>query len=139
MSSSARIVTNPQPAYLARMAVTRLLRFLIALAMLLAPISMMGSHAAMAMTSPAAAAMADHGAGEASAGHCADMAMPDEQAPDQAPAKNIDCTIACSCMPPAIGDISEPAALPAMAQRPALALPLHGLNPKAEPRPPRFS
>ena len=81
MSSFARIVTNPQPAYLARMAVTRLLRFLIALAMLLAPISMMGSHAAMAMPSPAAAAMADHGAGGASAGHCADMQCPTSKLP----------------------------------------------------------
>jgi hypothetical protein len=122
-----------------QMLATRLLRFLIALAMLLAPISMMGTHAAMAMPSPAPAAMADHGTAEATAGHCAEMPAPGEQAPDQAPAKSIDCMIACSCVPPAIGDIAEPAALPALAQRPALALPLHGLNPKAEPRPPRFS
>jgi hypothetical protein len=66
----------------------RLIQFMAFLALLLAPASMLGSHAAMAMPHDAAAITMDH---------CADKQAPSEQDRQSM----IDCAIACAAMPAA--------------------------------------
>lgn len=100
-------------------------------ALLLAPIGMVGSHAAMAAPQ----------APEASAGgHCADMVGSNQRAPaDKAPGKSIDCMIACACVPSPGVQLADPP-LPVAAPEPAMITALvSGLNPAADPPPPRLS
>jgi hypothetical protein len=120
------------------MPIARILRCLVLLALLLAPVSMASTHAAMAMPASPAVATSGHEAAPA-AGHCADTAPVSQDAPadDAAPAKNIDCTIACSCMPPAVGSVAERASFTAGLHRPEVAPLLTGLSLEAEPRPPK--
>lgn len=110
----------------------RSLRLILALALLLAPLGMLGQHAAMAVPHDAQVM--------AGSGHCADMAAPQEQdSGDEVPANDIDCTIACSCMPPMGAQLGEP---PLPSSRPvsvALDSLVRGLGPHAEPRPPQSS
>ena len=110
------------------------IRFLTLLALLLAPLSMMTSHAAMAAAVDAAPA-------SASAMHCAEMPQADNQAPGkQAPVKNIDCMLACACLPPLSGPGVGQAQLLISIDPVANAEPLgHGLDFTADPPPPRFS
>lgn len=112
------------------------IRLLTLLALLLAPFGMMTSHAAMAATG-------DFAPAAASAMHCAEMA-PDQsqdQAPrKQAPAKNIDCLLACACLPPLAAPAVEQGQLFASLDPVAGSEPLgHGLNFAADPPPPRLS
>jgi hypothetical protein len=106
------------------MSATRLLRWLTLLALLVAPLAMIGG-------SPATA----HVQAE-SAGHCAETEKPD-RAPPSGP---VDCMIACAgCLPTQAGTL---AALPRLesAARPApAAFRLRGLNPEAAIPPPRSS
>jgi len=128
------------------------IRVLTLLALLLAPFGMLGGHAAMAETHAAEA--------QAGTGHCADMAAPAEEASaheapaheapadgapadeapgDAAPTENVDCTIACSCVPTTASALAAPfahVAAPAPAGRSLLP---HGLGPRAELPPPRLS
>lgn len=110
----------------------RSLRLILALALLLAPLGMLGQHAAMAVAYGAPVV--------AGSGHCADMAAPQEHGSgDEVPANDIDCTIACSCMPQMGAQLGEP---PLPSSRPvsvALDSLVRGLNPHAEPRPPQLS
>lgn len=113
----------------------RYMRFLTILAVLLAPLSMMGGHAAMAMPSPAPTAAMDHGQSDSAAGHCADMDQ--DQSGQTSP--SIDCMIACSAIHSAeFAVASHPAVHSAT---PIASLPgLHpGLHPESDPPPPRFS
>ena len=108
-----------------------LLRLLVLAALLIAPIAMVGSHAAMAAPQTS----------EASAGgHCADMAGAHDQVPaEQAPGKSIDCMIACACVPTPGIRLAEPP-LATAAPEPAMIVSLaDGLNPAADPPPPRLS
>lgn len=106
------------------MSATGLLRWLILLALLLAPLAMIGGSPAVAHARPAAA------------GHCAETGKPAE-APPSAPA---DCMIACAGFLPAQGGgvaglpRLEPAARPAPA-----AFRISGLHPEAAIPPPRTS
>lgn len=108
-----------------------LLRLFVVLTMLVAPIGMVGGHAAMA--APAAP--------QASAGgHCGDMAGSQEQAPpDKAPGKSIDCMIACACVPSPGVQLADPP-LAVAGPEPAMIVSLiGGINPAADPPPPRLS
>jgi hypothetical protein len=104
-----------------------LARLLTLLAMLVAPFGMLSGHAAMA-------APATQPAG----GHCADMGASHDQAPDDtAPAANIDCMMACACVP---AEGAELANVPSLAKEPAIsanASDVVGANPAADPPPPR--
>jgi|GEM_PF-5239718 len=120
------------------MPIQRLLQLVLLFALVLAPLTMMSAHAA---TPVSAGVAAGHAVAQGAGGHCGEAAPTNgmEPAGDRAPAKSVDCTIACSCMPPAAG---APARQAAFAQRvhPPSPLPLlTGLNPQAEPRPPRSS
>ena len=117
-------------AYFRAMRLRALIRLFVLVAMLIAPIGMVGSHAAMA---------APH-APQAASSHCADMAGSHEQAPaDKAPGKSIDCMIACACVPSPGVRLADPP-LAVTGPEPAMIVALAGgLNPAADPPPPRFS
>lgn len=100
------------------------------LALLLAPIGMMGRHAAMAADDAAPTA----------AGHCAGMDMAGgEESPDPVPAKSVDCVIACACLPPSSSHLAEPMALTAAVQLAPAPSSAEGVDLQADPPPPRLS
>ena len=105
-----------------------LLPLLTVLALLVAPFGRMAAAETMTLTHHAAAAAA-------MPGHCDDRPTPTQDRPDKA----IDCMIACAAMAAADAPSLVLAAFtPAAPER--LALPAFtGLNPEAEPPPPRFS
>lgn len=111
------------------------LRFLTILAVLLAPLSMMGGHAAMAMPSPSAPSVIDHGQPGSPAGHCADM---DEDQTGQT-SPSIDCMIACSAVPAAEFVVASHPAVHGITEVGRLASLHPGLHPESDPPPPRLS
>ena len=113
-----------------------LVRLLTLFALLLAPLPMLGGASAMT-ASPLAGA-------SASSGHCAEAAVPDDQAPDKsAPAKSLDCLmncmVLCSGMPSVSIQLAEPLPPAPLALTAAPSSLVRGLTPQAEPRPPQFS
>ena len=107
------------------------LRLFVVLTMLIVPIGMVGGHAAMAAPPASEPAAGDH---------CADMAGGHQQAPDdQAPGKSIDCMIACACVPSPGVQLADPP-LPVAGPEAAMIVSLvGGINPAADPPPPRLS
>ena len=125
-----------RPAVVARC----LVRILTMLALLLAPLSMMGSHAAMAMTG--AEAMASmHTEVVEPPSHCADIvgqAQHDEQSSPLSDCKS-DCAVMCSAIP-ALGSLmAERPLMPAMIQPIALPSRVRGLHPESDDPPPRIA
>lgn len=108
------------------MLVTRLMRFVIMLAALLAPLGMIGG----ARAHPTA----DHATAFQSMKHCADV----QKHSNKQTAPSPDCTIACAAILSASSEIK--ARLLALAPPDPLALPTsgHGLEPEAETPPPRL-
>ena len=112
------------------MPLKHLVRLLTLLALLLAPAGMLGSHIAMA---------APQAAGAAGGGHCAEEGMSHEAPGGEKPKQSIDCFIACSCVPALGAQLAERtlvAELPASGAPNAMG---SGLNPQADPPPPRIS
>lgn len=106
------------------MSASRLLRWLTLIALLLAPLGMIGGAPAMAHSRPA------------QAGHCAEKEKPAE-APLSAP---VDCMIACAGSLPAQAVALAAQPRPGRAVEPEpLAFRLDGLHPEAATPPPRFS
>lgn len=118
------------------MVIKNLVRILILMAWLVAPMGMLGSHTAMASTGNMQAATSDE--------HCTDMAGSHDQSSDeQAPAKSIECIMDCMMlcsgiltMTPQLAERMEPSP---MALAVSLSSLVRGLTPQAEPRPPQFS
>ena len=111
------------------MSLQQLARLLTILALLLAPMSMLSGHAAMA------APMAD-----AERGHCAEMAGAQDESPDQpASGNSIECMIACACVPPTGAQLFGAPLVIKSADIPGLADFVVGSNPSADPPPPRLS
>ena len=110
------------------------LRLLLLAAMLLAPLGRIGIAQAMATPSTAGVTMA----------HCAGMPVPMAAHHRQAPGPDsekmaVDCMIACATMaPPPAPFITPP---PAAETLPAISFlsSLSGIQPEADPPPPRFS
>lgn len=117
------------------MSLTRLWRVLTILAMLLAPLSMVGGHAAMAMPSPAASGVMDHGQAGSQAGHCADM----DQDQNGQTSPSIDCMIACSAIHSAEFAVASHPAVHSATPIAALPKLYPGLHPESDPPPPRLS
>ena len=103
----------------------RLFQLLLALAMLLAPLTMVGGGAAMAKSHDAMTAM----------GHCVGM---DEPSKDQ-PAADVDCMMTCAAVPPLVSRLEAHMIAPATLPHFAVASAPHRLDPEAETPPPRFS
>ena len=125
------VARSGEPAYRHAMAGARLFRFLMLLALLVAPFRM-AAHEAMA--APAAQAGAHH--------MSADMAVPcgSEGMPSkQRHGASIDCTIACSVVATEAAETEvHPICTVAPSAAP-LAVALHGLHPESDPPPPRFA
>jgi len=122
-------------AYLSRMSLTRLVRFLTLVAMLFAPLSMSGAHAALPVSG--AAAVSDHVEAPPPAGHCADM----DETQDRSGQSNrsIDCMIACAALPAADFAVASHPAAPNTIDPAPLLSGLSGLHPGSDPPPPRLS
>ncbi|HEX8444751.1 MAG TPA: hypothetical protein VF631_14000 [Allosphingosinicella sp.] len=131
------IVTRPAENYLHTMVARRLVRILTMLALLLAPLSMVSEHAAMAMPAPTASAHHEQAAGQSA--HCAEMAG-QTQTEDQDSRSGdclIDCAIACSAIPPLANIVADHTLPPALAQPLPLVSRIAGLHPESDDPPPR--
>jgi hypothetical protein len=108
------------------------------LALLFAPLSMIGGHAAMAM--PAAPAAASHHEQSADASvHCAEAG---ESARDETRGSEegdclTDCAVTCSAIPALGSAMTQPPMPPALARPLALAGLVRGLHPESADPPPR--
>ena len=124
-------------AYFARMILLRLMRVLTLVAVLLAPLTMMASHAAAAAPMAHEMPMA-HDVGDTGAmpGHCPPA---DDEQDKQEPTANIDCTIMCSAMPATDSVAAARLAIPELDLVHPVEIGGHGLNPAADPPPPRPS
>ena len=133
------IASAPPEAYLRLMVARRLVRILTMLALLLAPLTMIGGHAAMAM--PAAATSASHHdqAADPSA-HCAEMSGETQDDDGTSPGGCLtDCAVACSAIPALCSAMADRPMAPAMAQPLALAGRVRGLHPESVDPPPRIA
>jgi len=119
-------------AYFLTVLIKQLVRFLTLLALLTAPFGMLGGPAAAAETRSAEV--------QAAGGHCVQRAADHQptQAP-AAPAGDIDCMMACACMPPLAAGMAAPPLRGEAPEPPLPLLILYGLSPQAEPPPPRLS
>jgi len=126
------IADGTSQAYSSAMVLPRLMRVLTLLAVLLAPLTMMASHAS------AAPMPVTHAMSEASAmpGHCPPTG---EEQDRQKPTPNIDCTIMCSAMPAVDTAFAAQIIVPPLDLVQPVEFGGHGLNPSADPPPPRFS
>jgi hypothetical protein len=111
----------------------RFLRVLMVVALIFAPLAMISGHAAMA--APATSAASEHHTSEAGGGHCSDMG---EEEPGD-PRASIDCMVACAGMLPSSPAVTTATLVLKSPDRPFITVAQHGLNPAAEPRPPRLS
>lgn len=103
----------------------RLLPFLVLLALLVAPFGRIG--VAEAASSP------HHGAPMVMAGHCEEMPSQD----DAKPGKAIDCMIACAAIAPAAAPFVRAQEVTVDAPAPLPLFSFTGIQPEAEPPPPR--
>ena len=146
MNAPVRTIASARPAaYLRRVSLTRLIRFLTILALVLSPLAMVGPSPASAMANHAAMAANGHAmpgrdmasnAAMAAMSHCQGM---EGKSKDQ-PCDSGDCLEACAAVPaiPAVGGQLEPHALAhGPRQLPALVSAPHGLDPEAATPPPR--
>ena len=110
----------------------RLFQLLLAFAMLLAPLTMVGGGAAMAMPHGAAPEMAMD--------HCAGMDAPSKDQPSKdQPAADVDCLMTCAAVPPLVARLEAQLIAPAPLPPFVPAAAPRGLDPEAETPPPRFS
>ena len=123
------------------MPISYLVRLFVLLALLLAPVGMMSTHAAMAMPITGADLMSHHDMAQARSGHCADTAVPSGEQPidDTNPAKSTECMLACACVPPVIAQVAEQLSFGAPVYGAADLPLLTGLSRRAELRPPKLS
>jgi hypothetical protein len=132
------IASRSTGTYFARVIPLRLMRVMTLLAVLLAPLGMMSTHvaAAAAMAGAHAMPMAHDMEAAAMPGHCPPADGEQDQG-KMGPA--IDCTLMCAAMPAADSALDERIAFPAIKAAPSLQDRGRGLNPAADPPPPRLS
>jgi hypothetical protein len=135
--TSRSFATFRLPAHLARMPVVRLLRFLTILAVLLAPVGMMGGAPAQAMGHHASAGILD-GAAMTGMDDCAGMQKADGK-PHRQPSQKHDCMMACAAIPAFASELPAKPLAPIAAEPVPLSTFDHGLTPEAATPPPRFA
>ena len=111
-----------------------LLRVLVLVALVVAPVGMISRHAAVAMPTSMAERSA-HAAMPAKSGHCSTMG--DQNGRDRD--ATIDCTIACASILPRTPAVEDAKRIVSAPTQPTIAIAWHGLTPAAEPPPPRPS
>ncbi len=114
-------------AYLPAMRSPRFFSILAMLALLFAPVGMLGSHAAMAMPHHSSAEAMNHGN------------MHHEPPEDDQSGSMIDCTIACSAMPSREPYQAPPGSVAPPEYRRAAVPDVEGTRPEAMTPPPRIS
>jgi hypothetical protein len=125
-------------SYLAPMVARRLLPLLAMLAIVFAPLSMVGGPAAMAHSSiPAPSSYQEQSAGDHP--HCAEMSGENQNEDDSSLEGNClsDCAVTCSAIPPQSNLVAGSAMLPAVAHPLPLACRMRGLSPESTDPPPR--
>lgn len=149
MSVTTRAIATARTApHLRRVSVTRLIRFLTILTLVLSPLAMLGAapasaaahHAAMAADSRQDHRMTGHDMVAARAMPAMPQCQGMEGDPEDQPCGSVDCLSACPATPaiPAEGGRIEPHNLAhGPLQQPALAAAPPGLVPEAEIPPPR--
>lgn len=139
------IATSSSRSYLRTMTAARLVRLLTIFAMLLAPLGMIGGHAAMA-TPIASGSMAEHhvqpadhhAAGSNEAEPCDDMGGQSEDERSSGDDCLVDCAITCSAIPAAGAMMAQPATF-LVAQPHSLVAVITGRHPESDPPPPRVA
>lgn len=132
------IVSELRRAYLLPMLAGRLVRILAIFAILLAPISMMASSAAMAQPTVPESAL-HHEQSAAEGGHCAGMSGENQEEDGSSSRQEClsDCAVTCAAIP-VLGDpLQDPVLLVAMAHPVPLLNWMRGLNPESADPPPR--
>ncbi|MDT9600860.1 hypothetical protein [Sphingosinicella rhizophila] len=125
-------------AYLPLMLATRLMRIMTIMAVLLAPLGMIGGTSVQAATHHPASATTHHAEAMPGMDHCAGMQKGDDKSKSH-PAQQHDCMMACAAIPSFGSDVpAKPMAPSAIVPIP-LARSGHGLNPEAATPPPRFA
>ncbi len=114
------------------MALPHLARWLLVLALIVMPVSMLRGHVAAAPLSEAVLSQADDG-------HCAGSGLKDQGSDHKAPGASLDCTIACACVPPSVASLPAAPPVIAGAATAAIVAAVSGSNPSADPPPPRIS
>lgn len=125
-------------AYLAPMVARRLLPFLAMLAIVFAPLSMLGGPAAMAQSSMSASS-SHHEQSAGDSAHCAETRGDNQNEDNSSRQKDClsDCAVTCSAIPPLGNLFADSAMLPAVAHPLPLMDRMHGLNPESADPPPR--
>ena len=133
------IASASTEAYLRHVVARRLVRILTMLALLFAPLSMIGGHAAMAMPAVAASASHHEQGGDQSA-HCAEKGGETEDDDGSSPGDCLtDCAVACSAIPTLGCVMADQPISPAMAQPRTLVGRVRGLHPESADPPPRIA
>lgn len=110
-----------------RVSITRLLSILAVLALIAAPVAMLGGGTAMAASAPQSVAAADHCSG-----------MQGDHDRQQSGASH-DCVMACSAIAPAAEPAAEKALSGRLVHHPLPRVAFEGVDTPAETPPPRFS
>lgn len=132
------IAGRPRRAYLASMVARRLLPFLAMLAMVFAPLSMVGGFGAMAQ-SPVPVSTSHHEQSARDSANCADMSgenQNDDESSRQGDCLS-DCAMTCSAIPPLGNHFADSTMPPAIAHPLPLVGRMQGLNPESADPPPR--
>ena len=132
------IAGRSREAYLAPMVARRLLPFLAMLAIVFAPLSMVGGPVAMAQSAiPAFSSHHEQSADDSA--HCAEMSGEGQNEDNSARQGDClsDCAVTCSAIPPLGNFFAASAMLPAVAHPPPLVDRMHGLSPESADPPPR--
>jgi putative hemolysin len=121
------------------MAARHLVRVLTMLALLFAPLSMIGEHAAMAMPAAAEASSSHHVVASDQSAHCAEMGGKSQNNDGGSPPTDclVDCAVACSAIPALGSAMVDQLMMPAMAQPLPLVGRVRGLHPESADPPPR--
>ena len=132
------IVSDPRRAYLLSMLARRLVRILAIFAILLAPMSMMASSAAMAQPTTPESAL-HHEQSAAKGGHCAEMSGENQKDDGSATQQEClsDCAVTCAAIPVFGDPLRDPDLLLTMAHPVPLVNWMRGLNPESADPPPR--
>lgn len=120
------------------MVAKRLVRILTMLALLIAPLGMMGGYATMAQAA-AVTSGSHHEQAAKMPVHCAEMGGETHDQDGSSPQGDClsDCAVSCAAISAPGSVMTDQTLLPAMAQARAFADPLHGLSPESADPPPR--
>jgi hypothetical protein len=132
------IAGQSRGAYLMAMVARRLLPFFAMLAIVFAPLSMVGGPAAMAQSSmPGGSSHHEQAAGDSA--HCAEMSGDVQKEDDSSSEENClsECAVTCSAIPSQSNLVAGSALLPAVAHPLPLVDRMHGLSPESADPPPR--